>query len=63
MKTKKLTPWQKWAAENPDKAQANRNAWAQSDAGKKWLAANQKKKNKARDAWRERQRKQGKTPT
>jgi hypothetical protein len=44
--------WHRWAAANPGKAQANRNAWAKSAAGKKWLAKNQKKKNRRRDAWR-----------
>lgn len=48
--------WKKWAAENPEKAQANRNAWAKSAAGKKWLAKNQKKKNRRRDAWRKKKR-------
>jgi len=48
--------WQRWAAKNPDKAQANRNAWAKSGAGKKWLAKNQKKKNRSRDAWRKKKR-------
>jgi hypothetical protein len=48
--------WKRWAAENPDKAQANRNAWAKSEAGRAWLAKNQKKKNKARDKWRAKKR-------
>ena len=48
--------WQRWAVANPEKAQANRNAWAKSAAGKKWLAKNQKKKNRRRDAWRKKKR-------
>jgi hypothetical protein len=48
--------WQRWAAANPEKAQANRNAWAKSAAGKRWLAKNQKKKNRRRDAWRKKKR-------
>jgi hypothetical protein len=60
---KQRAAWKKWAGANPDKVQANRNAWAQSPAGRKWLAANQKKKNEARKAWRERQRKAGRKVT
>jgi hypothetical protein len=52
--------WKRWAAANPEKAQANRNAWGKSAAGKKWLAANQKKKNKRRDAWRLKKRREAK---
>lgn len=48
--------WRRWAAANPEKAQANRNAWGKSQSGKKWLAKNQKKKNRRRDAWRKRKR-------
>lgn len=44
--------WRRWAASNPDKVQANKNAWAKSDAGKAWLKANQAKKNQRRDEWR-----------
>jgi len=50
------TAWQRWAAAHPEEAQANRNKWNQSPAGKAWLAKNQKKKNKARDEWRKRKR-------
>lgn len=54
MKTskKQLAYVRDWESRNPKQAQARKNAWAKSPAGKKWLAANQKKKNKARDAWR-----------
>lgn len=51
---KQLSAWKRWASAHPDKVQANRNAWAQSEAGKEWLRKNQAKKNKARDAWRKR---------
>lgn len=58
MKTlpKQLSAWRRWAAANPEKAQANRNAWAKSPAGKAWLAKNQKKKNRRRKLWRKRKR-------
>ena len=65
MKTpkKQRAAWQRWAAANPDKAQANRNAWAKSAAGKKWLAKNQKKKNRRRDAWRKKKRRMPNDPS
>lgn len=48
--------WRRWAAANPDKAQANRNKWAKSAAGKAWLKENQKLKNLRRDVWRKKKR-------
>ena len=47
-----------WEAANPERAQARKNKWAKSPAGKAWLAANQKKKNKARDKWRAKKKKE-----
>lgn len=40
--------WRRWAAANPEKNQARKDAWAKSPAGKEWLAKNQKKKNRRR---------------
>jgi len=51
-----LEAWRRWAASHPDKANANRKAWAKSENGRAWLSANQKKINKRRDAWRARKR-------
>ncbi|MES2730084.1 MAG: hypothetical protein V4621_08340 [Pseudomonadota bacterium] len=48
--------WQEWAARNPEKRKAHRQAWEQSEKGKAWLKANQEKKNAARDAWRVRKK-------
>lgn len=58
MKTsKKQLAWVRdWEKRNPERAQARKNAWAKSTAGKAWLAKNQKKKNRRRDAWRKKKR-------
>jgi hypothetical protein len=53
---KQLALVRDWEKRNPERAQARKNAWAQSPAGKKWLAKNQKKKNRRRDAWRKAKR-------
>lgn len=45
-----------WEKRNPERAQARKDRWAQSPAGKAWLKKNQKKKNAARDAWRARKK-------
>ena len=57
MKTsKKQLAWVRdWEKRNPERAQARKNEWAKSPAGKAWLAKNQKKKNRRRDAWRKKE--------
>lgn len=47
-----------WERRNPERAQARKDAWAQSPAGKAWLVENQAKKNKARDKWRARKKRE-----
>lgn len=60
--TAQRAAWRAWAAAHPDAAQANRDRWAKSPAGRAWLKKNQKKKNRARDAWRRRQRQETTPP-
>lgn len=55
---KQLARVRDWEKRNPERAQARKDAWAQSPAGKAWLKANQKKKNAARDAWRQQKMKE-----
>lgn len=63
MKTskKQLAMVRDWERRHPEQAQARKNAWAKSPAGKKWLAKNQKKKNRRRKLWRKRKRLEAKT--
>ena len=51
--------WRRWADTHKDAAQANRNAWSKSPAGKLWRVKTQKKRNRARARWRKRRRAAG----
>lgn len=53
---KQLARVRDWEKRNPKRAQARKDKWAKSPAGRAWLRANQAKINARRDAWRARKK-------
>lgn len=51
--------WKKWAAENPEKAQATRNAYWKTAKGKAAIKRRRKKFNAYRKRWRAQKAKSG----
>jgi len=53
---KQLAMVRDWERRNPEAAQARKNEWFKSEAGRAWLKKNQKRRNAARKRWRERKK-------